>query len=175
MADPSESPTSIPTVSAGRRTSLVRGLACAVLFGVCGFCIPFAVLSVAPLLEIAFTHMEAIDRAEAFEQVIAKDASFAPAYAGLAEAHAARSGQFRYDFAEEVSKMRGAAEKAIALDPLLAEAHDALGMVGARDAQWEQSEQSFRRAIKIDPSRPGVQHRGRASPQPACAALARGW
>ena len=50
--------------------------------------------------------------------------------------------------------MRAAAEKAIALDPLLPEAHDALGMVRARDAQWEQSEQSFRRTIKIDPSRP---------------------
>jgi serine/threonine-protein kinase len=94
------------------------------------------------------------DSAEAFDAVIAKDASFAPAYAGLAAAHAARSGEFRYDSAEEVSKMRGAAEKAIALDPLLAEAHDAMGMACARDAQWEQSEQSFRRAITIDPSRP---------------------
>jgi hypothetical protein len=69
MADASESLTSIPAVSAVRHTSLVRGLACAILFGVCGFCIPFAVLSIAPLLEIAYTRMEAIDRAEAFEQV----------------------------------------------------------------------------------------------------------
>ena len=91
---------------------------------------------------------------DAFEGVIAKDASFAPAYAGLAAAHAARSGQFRFDLAEEVSKMRAAAEKAVGLDPLLAEAHDALGMVHARDAQWEQSDRSFRRAIEIDPSRP---------------------
>ena len=35
-----------------------------------------------------------------------------------------------------------------------AEAHDALGMAHARDAQWEQSEKSFRRAIEIDPNRP---------------------
>jgi hypothetical protein len=69
MADLSESPTSSPTLSVGRRTSLVRGLAWAIVFGVFGFCIPFAVLSIAPLLEIAFTRMEAIDRAEAFEQV----------------------------------------------------------------------------------------------------------
>jgi hypothetical protein len=34
---------------------------------------------------------------DGFGKVIAKDASFAPAYAGLASAHAARSGQFRFD------------------------------------------------------------------------------
>jgi tetratricopeptide (TPR) repeat protein len=49
--------------------------------------------------------------------------------------------------------MRVAAEKAIRLDPLLSEAHDALGMVHARDGRWEQSETSFRRAIELDPSR----------------------
>ncbi|MBI1872908.1 MAG: tetratricopeptide repeat protein [Acidobacteria bacterium] len=87
------------------------------------------------------------------EEAIAKDPSFAPAYAALATAHAARSGQFRFDIDDEVAKMRAAAEKAIQLDPLLAEAHDALGMGYSRDAQWEPSETSFRRAIQIDPSR----------------------
>jgi tetratricopeptide (TPR) repeat protein len=49
--------------------------------------------------------------------------------------------------------MRAAAEKAIELDPLLAEAHDALGTVYARDGQWELSERSFRRALELDPNR----------------------
>jgi serine/threonine-protein kinase len=88
-----------------------------------------------------------------FEEAIGKDPSFAPAYAGLAAAHAARSGIYRFALADESSKMRAAAEKAIQLDPLLAEAHDALGMVYSRDGQWEQSEKSFHRAIEIDPSR----------------------
>jgi TolB-like protein/Flp pilus assembly protein TadD len=88
-----------------------------------------------------------------FAEVIAKDPSFAPAYAGLAAAHAARSGQFDFDRADEMSKMRASAEKAIQLDPLLAEAHDALGLVYARDAKWDQSEKSFRRAIELNPSR----------------------
>src|SRR4029450_5276400 len=35
----------------------------------------------------------------------------------------------------------------------LAEAHDALGMIYARAAQWEQAERSFRRAIELDPNR----------------------
>ncbi|MBK5290146.1 MAG: tetratricopeptide repeat protein, partial [Acidobacteriia bacterium] len=84
-----------------------------------------------------------------FEQAIAKDAAFAPAYAGLAAARVSRSGRFRYDQAEEMIKMRAAAQTAAKLDPLLPEAHEALGMVYARDGQWEQSEKSFRRAIEL--------------------------
>ncbi len=49
--------------------------------------------------------------------------------------------------------MWATAQKAIELDPLLAEAHDALGMAYARDARWQQSERSFRRAIELDPNR----------------------
>jgi TolB-like protein/Flp pilus assembly protein TadD len=84
------------------------------------------------------------------EEAIAKDPSFAPAYAALAATYAYRSGTR----ADLLVKMRAAAEKAIQLDPLLAEAHDALGVAYARDGQWEQSEKSFRRAIELDPSRP---------------------
>jgi TolB-like protein/Tfp pilus assembly protein PilF len=87
------------------------------------------------------------------KEAIAKDPSFAPAYASLALAYGAQAGQFQFDIAGEVEKMRVAAEKAIQLDPLLAEAHDALGMAFARGAQWEQSEKSFRRAIEIEPGR----------------------
>jgi TolB-like protein/Tfp pilus assembly protein PilF len=86
------------------------------------------------------------------EEAIAKDPSFAPAYASLAEVYAARSGEFKQDIPDEVRKMRAAAEQAIRLDPLLAEAHDALGRLYARDARWVESEKSFRRAIELDPS-----------------------
>jgi Tfp pilus assembly protein PilF len=59
---------------------------------------------------------------------------------------------FKGDPADEplIREMHAAAEKAIALDPLLADAHDALGAVYARDAQWGQAERSFRRAIELD-------------------------
>src|SRR5207302_2452574 len=55
---------------------------------------------------------------------------------------------------EEVDKMRAAADKAIQLDPLSAEAYDALGAAYARQAQWEQAEKSFRRSMEIQPGRP---------------------
>jgi adenylate cyclase len=85
------------------------------------------------------------------EEAIAKDPSFAPAYASLAMAYAIRSGQFRQDIPDEVRKLRAAVEQAIRLDPLLAEAHAAWGMLYARDARWVESEKSFRRAIELDP------------------------
>jgi TolB-like protein len=90
-----------------------------------------------------------------FEEAIVKDPSFAPAYAGLAVALAGLSGFDRFEAAERsemISKMRTAAEKAIELDPLLAEAHYALSIMYAHDAQWEQSEKSFRRSLQLDPN-----------------------
>jgi serine/threonine-protein kinase len=88
-----------------------------------------------------------------FEQAIAKDPSFAPAYAGLAQAHVILSGNSNYDIPDEVPKLRAAAEKAIQLDPLSAESYDALGAAYAREAQWAQAEKSFLRAIEIQPGR----------------------
>ena len=92
-------------------------------------------------------------RIPVFEQAIAKDPSFAPAYAGLAVAHLTLSGQPGHDVPVEVAKMRAAAEKAIQLDPLSAESYDALGAAFAREAQWDQAEKSFRRSIEIQPNR----------------------
>jgi tetratricopeptide (TPR) repeat protein len=86
-----------------------------------------------------------------FQDAIAKDAAFAPAYAGLAEAYAYRAsiGDAEPD---DLVKMRSAAERAIQLDPLLEEAHDALGVVYARDGRWSPSEASFRQAIELNPN-----------------------
>ena len=88
-----------------------------------------------------------------FEQAIAKDPSFAPAYAGLATVRAFQSGLPTSDRTDELAKMLNAARKAIELDPMLAEAYDALGTAYARDGQWEQSEKSFRRALELDRNR----------------------
>ena len=88
-----------------------------------------------------------------FQEAIAKDVSFAPAYAGLASSYAYRTGNTFNDADQELPKMRTAAEKAIELDPLLPEAQSALGMAYARDGQWARSEASFRRAIELDPNR----------------------
>src|SRR6185369_13298876 len=54
---------------------------------------------------------------------------------------------------DELQKMQAAAEKAVELDPLLGEAHEALELVYSRYSQWEQAEKSFRYAIQLDPNR----------------------
>jgi TolB-like protein len=88
-----------------------------------------------------------------YQAAIAKDLSFAPAYAGLAATFVRRSGLSKHypGRDDELAGMRPAAEKAIQLDPMLAEAHDAMGMSYAREGQWELSEKSFRRAIELQP------------------------
>jgi TolB-like protein/DNA-binding winged helix-turn-helix (wHTH) protein/cytochrome c-type biogenesis protein CcmH/NrfG len=88
-----------------------------------------------------------------FEQVIAKDSGFAPAYAGLATAYGRLSITPRsFSPNEAYAKMRAAAEKALQLDPLLAEAYASMGLVYARDHNWQDSERVFQRSIELKPS-----------------------
>jgi hypothetical protein len=79
-----------------------------------------------------------------FEKAIGKESALAPAYAGLAEAYAWKlfEGTGDPNREEKLQKMQAAAEEAIQLDPLLAEAHSALGTFADR-GQWDQAEQVF--------------------------------
>ena len=93
--------------------------------------------------------------ANLYQQAIGEDPSFAPAYAGLAATYSHLSDADQPDEVErnvDFSKMRDTVEKALQLDPLLAEAHDAMGAIYAREGQWKESEKSFRRSLELDPS-----------------------
>ena len=91
---------------------------------------------------------------EYFQQVIAMAPEFAPAYAGIADAYAYMSLPTYQGM--PVSKaqglMRTAALKALELDPDLAEAHAAMGIVSARDLDWSSSQREFQQAIALNPS-----------------------
>jgi TolB-like protein/Flp pilus assembly protein TadD len=89
-----------------------------------------------------------------YEEAIAKDPTFAPAYAGEAVVYMALSGTYPRLAEQEtrLEKMRAAAEKAIQLDPLSPEANDAAASAYARDGKWQESERRFRRAIELDPN-----------------------
>jgi eukaryotic-like serine/threonine-protein kinase len=89
--------------------------------------------------------------ARLFEQVIAIDREFAPAYAGLADAYASMS--WEIDAPETAfTGMRPAAVKALQMDPELAEAHAAMGITYAREFEWESATSSFERAIALNPN-----------------------
>jgi eukaryotic-like serine/threonine-protein kinase len=95
----------------------------------------------------------ALKAAELFERVIAADPGFAPAHAGLAHAYAFASFPFRgIDFEAAYPIMRSAALEALQLDPLLAEAHAAMGWVYSYEHDWMNAEKAFQRSIRLDPS-----------------------
>jgi serine/threonine-protein kinase len=87
------------------------------------------------------------------ERILNEDPTFAPAYAALADAYAflsmiANSSSVSPARGQEL--MRAAAVRAIELDPLLAEAHAAMGVVYSRARDWQRAEQSFERALDLD-------------------------
>jgi eukaryotic-like serine/threonine-protein kinase len=86
-----------------------------------------------------------------FQQAIDKDPGYAPAYAGLAEAYLDSTSTM--DPAEASLKAKQAAQKAIALDPSLADAHYALALVSFQyDLDWPAGEREFQQAIKLKPN-----------------------
>ncbi|MDH4038111.1 MAG: protein kinase [Candidatus Krumholzibacteria bacterium] len=90
---------------------------------------------------------------EWFDLAIAFDSTFAPPLAGLAACHIIR-GMWNWDKATVAfPNAREASERALRLDPLLAEAHASLAMVQLFfDWDWTAAETSFRTAIGLEPS-----------------------
>jgi len=97
---------------------------------------------------------EGLERAvECFQQAIEKDPNYAPAYAGLADAYAIISGYGVALPKDVMPKARAAAQRAIALDDKLAQAHASLAVIAQNyDWDWQTSEKEFRRAIALDPN-----------------------
>jgi TolB-like protein/DNA-binding winged helix-turn-helix (wHTH) protein/Tfp pilus assembly protein PilF len=84
---------------------------------------------------------------------IQKDPSYALAYAGLADTYVVQAVITWSDPRELWSKAKLATEKALSLDPNLAEAHTAAGMVSFfMTWDWVSAERSFRRAVELNPN-----------------------
>jgi TolB-like protein/Flp pilus assembly protein TadD len=88
---------------------------------------------------------------DSFEQAIAKDPGYAPAYAGLALVYSRIRGSLTRDPSANRVQARQWAEKALELDNTLAEAHTALARVAQNEYDWAGSEREFRRAIELNP------------------------
>jgi eukaryotic-like serine/threonine-protein kinase len=94
---------------------------------------------------------------EFFQQAIALDPAFAPAYSGIAEAHVVPGTGLPQREAYRLA--REAAEKALALDPTLSEARASLASVLlTQDWDFGGAEREFRRALELNPNNIEAHH-----------------
>jgi len=89
---------------------------------------------------------------EYFERAIAKDSTYAPAWAGISEVWSVGRQDGYFTSAEATAPAEAAAYKALALDSTLAEPHHALAEEKVYgDWDWAGGEREFQRAIALRP------------------------
>jgi serine/threonine protein kinase/tetratricopeptide (TPR) repeat protein len=94
-----------------------------------------------------------------FERAIAKDKSYAAAYAGLADCNALLNWYVEPPPADAFVRAKEAAQRAVELDDQLAEAHVSLAFVTFYyDHDLARAEQEFRRALSLNPNYPTAHH-----------------
>lgn len=90
-----------------------------------------------------------------FEEALKKDPTYALAYTGLSDSHAIMA---LFEFLapkEAFPKARSAAEKALQIEPHLAEAHTSIGVVRFQyEWDWQEAEKEFKQAIELNPNYP---------------------
>jgi TolB-like protein/DNA-binding winged helix-turn-helix (wHTH) protein/Tfp pilus assembly protein PilF len=87
------------------------------------------------------------------EEAIKKDPSFAPAYVGLATAYRRLGAVFVGAPPNETRpKVISAAQKALELDPELAEAHARLADIYQQTFRWSDAEAEYKRALELKPN-----------------------
>ncbi len=89
---------------------------------------------------------------EYFAQAIERDPNYAMPYLGLADYYIVVPDYSPVPAAEAALKARSAAEKALAIDDSLSQAHAILAGAYQNLWEWDAAEREFRRAIEIDPN-----------------------
>jgi len=87
-----------------------------------------------------------------FEQAIRIDPDYDLAYMGIADTYAIMGANEQIDTATALARGMPAARRALELDPDLAEAHAALGMLECLDGHPNVADAEYRRAIELNPS-----------------------
>ncbi|MGD0568458.1 MAG: protein kinase [Candidatus Sulfotelmatobacter sp.] len=97
---------------------------------------------------------------ESFEEALAHDPGYAPAYAGLAVFYYGLGALSIKRMKEMAPLAKSCAQKALDLDPTLSEAYSVLGLVaGSVEYDWELADRHFQAAMAIDPVPPLVRVR----------------
>jgi Tfp pilus assembly protein PilF len=96
---------------------------------------------------------ESLDKSrDYFTQAIEKDPNYALAYAGLADYYDVISDYAPIPSSEVIPKARAAAQKALAIDDSLAEAHAVLADGYSTEWEWSAAEREFKRALELSPN-----------------------
>ena len=93
-----------------------------------------------------------------YQQALARDSTYAPAWAGMADVWSALADDYLAP-SEAYPKAKGAARRAVALDSTLADAHAALGLV-LHQYDWDfiAAEREYQRAIALNPNAAAAYH-----------------
>jgi TolB-like protein/Tfp pilus assembly protein PilF len=90
---------------------------------------------------------------EYFKDAISKDPTYAPSYVGLAKAYSNLTTVFIGGVAaQERPRAILAAQKALELDPELAEAHVLLASMAETEWHWAEAESEYHRAVELRPN-----------------------
>src|SRR4029079_3029789 len=90
-----------------------------------------------------------------FQEAEEKDPSYALAYSGLADSYSLLSDIGVVKPSDEMVKAKAAAQKAVDVDPTLAEAYTSRAFVKlAYDWDWLGAEADFQQALKLNPQYP---------------------
>jgi TolB-like protein/Flp pilus assembly protein TadD len=96
---------------------------------------------------------------QCYEQALALEPELAVCYAGVADSYTVMAEYGLVHPNEGMPKARSAAETALALDPLLAEAHTSLGLIrSAYDWKWTEGGNHYRRAMELNPGYATAHH-----------------
>jgi TolB-like protein/Flp pilus assembly protein TadD len=87
-----------------------------------------------------------------FELALRHHPTYAPAYAGIADAYVMLACRGMVPAKETFRRARTAARKALEIDSELGDAHGSLAHVRLHDWDWEGLDQDFRRATELNPS-----------------------
>ena len=99
------------------------------------------------------------DAVAAYRKVVARDSRYALAWAGLADAYTYLAIFQMGGAAQDYENARDAAQRAISLNPRLAEAHAALaGIYLAHDWDFDQAERESREAVSLSPGSSWAHH-----------------
>jgi adenylate cyclase len=93
-----------------------------------------------------------------FEQVIELDPDFPLGHAGLADVWAVIANYTPVPRREAIQKAAEAAQRALALEGSLGEAHAVLGTVAVSEWRWEDADRHFHRALELSPGYATAHH-----------------